>query len=389
MNYKEESVRLHREKGGKLEVISKFPLKTKDDLSIAYTPGVAEPCLRIAENKDEAFNLTIKKNTVAIISDGSAVLGLGNIGGLASLPVMEGKAALLKEFANVDAFPIVLDTQDVEKVIETIKIISPTFGGINLEDFKAPQCFEIERRLQDLGIPVMHDDQHGTAIIVLAGMINSLKITNKKFSEIKIIINGVGAAGTAITKLLLASGVREENLLLIDSKGIIYDGREDLKNNPFKTDLAKKSNKTKQQGQLSDAIKNADVFIGVSIKNILTPQLLQSMNKDPIIFALANPDPEVLPDIAKENGVKIIATGRSDYPNQVNNVLAFPGIFRGALDIRATRITENMKVAAANAIAKMVDVPTPENILPSPLNKEVAKNVAQAVKDAWLDETSK
>lgn len=389
MNYGEESIKLHREKGGKLEVISKFPLKTKDDLSIAYTPGVAEPCLLIAKNKDEAFNLTIKKNTVAIISDGSAVLGLGNIGGLASLPVMEGKAALLKEFANVDAFPIILDTQDVEKVIETIKTIAPTFGGINLEDFKAPQCFEIERRLQDLEIPVMHDDQHGTAIIVLAGMMNSLKITNKKFEDIKIVINGVGAAGTAISKLLLKVGVREENLILIDSKGIIYEGREDLQNNKFKTELSLKSNKNKEQGQLKDAIKQADIFIGVSIKNILTPELIKTMNKDPIIFALANPDPEVLPEIAKESGVKIIATGRSDYPNQVNNVLAFPGIFRGALDVRATRITENMKVAAANAIAKMVEEPTPDNILPSPLNKEVATNVADAVKQAWLNEKNK
>ncbi|MFP4567657.1 MAG: NADP-dependent malic enzyme [Candidatus Woesearchaeota archaeon] len=386
MDFGAESVRLHREKGGKLEIASKFPLVTRDDLSIAYTPGVAEPCLVIAKEACEAFNLTIKKNTVAVISDGSAVLGLGNIGALASLPVMEGKAVLFKNFAGVDAFPIVIDSQDVDRVVETVKLISPTFGGINLEDFKAPECFEIERRLQDLGIPVMHDDQHGTAVVVLAGLINALKLVGKSFAGIKVVINGVGAAGTAIAKLLVASGVLPKNLFLVDSRGVIFVGRDDLINNKYKQELALMSNLGKVAGSLSDVLVGADVFIGVSVRDLLSDVMLKSMASDAIVFALANPHPEVLPSVAKENGVRIIATGRSDFPNQVNNVLAFPGIFRGALDVRAKRITEAMKVAAANAIAGMVSGIDEENILPSPLNRDVAVNVASAVGSAWLDD---
>ncbi|MBT4698086.1 NAD-dependent malic enzyme, partial [Candidatus Woesearchaeota archaeon] len=336
MNYQEESLRVHEEKKGKIAVRSKVKVETKDDLSLAYTPGVAEPCRYIAKNKEDVYKYTFKGNSVAVISDGSAVLGLGNIGAEASLPVMEGKAILFKEFADIDAFPICLASQDVEKNIETIKNIVPVFGGINLEDFKAPQCFEIEAALQDLGIPVMHDDQHGTAVVVMAAMINALKVVGKNKEDVKVIVNGAGAAGIAVTKLLVSYGISSKNVILCDSKGTIYSGREDLENNKYKKELAEITNSCKVQGNLSDAIKGADVFLGVSKKGLLKKEMVESMNKDAIVLAMANPDPEIMPDEAKEAGARVIATGRSDFPNQVNNVLGFPGIFRGALDVRAT-----------------------------------------------------
>ncbi len=389
MDYYEESVRLHREKKGKLEVVTKMPVSNKTDLSLAYTPGVAEPCRRIASSEDEAYDLTIKGNFVAIVSDGSAVLGLGNIGGLASMPVMEGKAALFKSFANIDAIPIVLNSQDVETTIQTVRNIAPTFGGINLEDIKAPECFEIEARLQDLGIPVMHDDQHGTAVVVLSGLINALKVVGKKKEDLKVALVGVGAAGTAIAKLLLSWGVRSENMLLVDREGILYEGNPAIASSEHKQSLAKITNTNKVRGSLADALVGADVFIGVSAKNLVSKEMAESMNKDAIVFAMANPEPEIHPDVAKEAGVRIIASGRSDYPNQINNVLAFPGIFRGALDIRATRITESMKVAAAEAIAGMIENPSDERIIPAPFEDGVADTVAEAVKKAWLAETEK
>ena len=377
MDIQQESLKLHEKLKGKLEVRSKLPLKTRKDLSLAYTPGVAEPCRYIAKNKDDVYKYTFKSNTVAVISDGSSVLGLGNIGAEASLPVMEGKAVLFKEFANIDAFPICLSAQDVKKTIETIKNIAPVFGGISLEDIKAPECFEIEESLQDLGIPVMHDDQHGTAVVVLAALINSLKVTKK--SNPKIVINGAGAAGIAVAKLLLSYGLK--NIILCDSEGIIYGGRDNL--NKYKKEIAEKTNKNNLKGFLSDALKNSDVFIGVSKANLVSKEMVESMNKSPIIMAMANPDPEILPNVAKSAGASIIATGRSDYPNQVNNVLAFPGIFRGALDIRAKRITEKMKIAAAEALANSIN-PTSEAILPYALDKSVVPRVAEAVKKAYL-----
>ncbi|MBT3406317.1 NAD-dependent malic enzyme [Candidatus Woesearchaeota archaeon] len=386
MNYQEESLRVHEEKKGKIAVRSKVKVETKDDLSLAYTPGVAEPCRYIAKNKEDVYKYTFKGNSVAVISDGSAVLGLGNIGAEASLPVMEGKAILFKEFADIDAFPICLASQDVEKNIETIKNIVPVFGGINLEDFKAPQCFEIEAALQDLGIPVMHDDQHGTAVVVMAAMINALKVVGKNKEDVKVIVNGAGAAGIAVTKLLVSYGISSKNVILCDSKGTIYSGREDLENNKYKKELAEITNSCKVQGNLSDAIKGADVFLGVSKKGLLKKEMVESMNKDAIVLAMANPDPEIMPDEAKEAGARVIATGRSDFPNQVNNVLGFPGIFRGALDVRATRITEKMKVAAAEALASIVESPSEENIIPYALDKSVVPKVAEAVKQAWLSE---
>ena len=386
MNYQEESLRVHEEKKGKIAVRSKVKVETKDDLSLAYTPGVAEPCRYIAKNKEDVYKYTFKGNSVAVISDGSAVLGLGNIGAEASLPVMEGKAILFKEFADIDAFPICLASQDVEKNIETIKNIVPVFGGINLEDFKAPQCFEIEAALQDLGIPVMHDDQHGTAVVVMAAMINALKVVGKNKEDVKVIVNGAGAAGIAVTKLLVSYGISSKNVILCDSKGTIYSGREDLENNKYKKELAEITNSCKVQGNLSDAIKGADVFLGVSKKGLLKKEMVESMNKDAIVLAMANPDPEIMPAEAKEAGARVIATGRSDFPNQVNNVLGFPGIFRGALDVRATRITEKMKVAAAEALASIVESPSEENIIPYALDKSVVPKVAEAVKQAWLSE---
>jgi malate dehydrogenase (oxaloacetate-decarboxylating) len=378
MDTQKESLKLHEKLKGKIEIKSKLELKTKQDLSLGYTPGVAEPCRRIAKNKEDVYKYTIKGNTVAVVSDGSSVLGLGNIGSEASLPVMEGKAILFKEFANIDAFPICLKKQDIKTTIETIRNIAPVFGGINLEDIAAPECFEIEEALQNLGIPVMHDDQHGTAVVVLAALINSLKLTDRNIEQSKIIINGAGAAGIAITKMLLSYGAK--HIILCDSKGTIFQERKNL--NKFKEEIAKKTNNDKLKGNLNKAIIGADVFIGVSVKNCVTKDMIKSMSKDPIIFAMANPDPEILPNEAKKAGAGIITTGRSDFPNQVNNVLAFPGIFRGALDAKAKKITEKMKLAAAETLAKCIK-PSKDKILPNPLDKSVVPKIAEAVKKAY------
>jgi len=368
------SLELHNKHKGKICVTCKVPLKTKLDLSLAYTPGVAEPCREIVKNKDKLYNYTSKSNLVAVITNGTAVLGLGDIGADASLPVMEGKAVLFKTFGGVDSFPIAIDSKDPDEIVNIVKKISSIFGGINLEDIKAPECFEIERRLiEELDIPVMHDDQHGTAVVVLAGLINSFKITNKN-KKARIVISGAGAAGIATTKLLLKYGF--ENILLCDTKGTVYQGRDNL--NPAKEEIAKVTNKTNIKGQLKDALKGADVFIGLSAPGIVTKEMVKSMSKDPIIFAMSNPIPEIMPDEALKGGAKIIATGRSDFPNQINNVLAFPGIFKGALKIRA-KITDKMKLAAAEALAGLIKKPTPEKIIPSPFDKNIAETVAKAV----------
>lgn len=387
MDYYLESLRLHEKHKGKLEIKSKVRIKNRRDLSLAYTPGVAEPCRRIHKNPAEVYKYTNKGNSVAVVTDGSAVLGLGNIGSAAGLPVMEGKAILFKEFGGVDAYPICLDTQDTEEIIRTVKIIAPGFGGINLEDISAPRCFEIEKRLiRELDIPVFHDDQHGTAIVVLAGLINAFKLTGRKFSEAKIVVNGVGAAGVAISKLLMAYGAMAENFLLCDSVGTIFKGRSGL--NAIKEGLADITNTACllgmddprcKQGSLSDIIEGADVFIGVSKPNLLTPEMVDRMAKDSIVFAMANPEPEILPEMALKAGAKIVATGRSDYPNQVNNVLAFPGLFRGVLDAGIRTITDEIKIAVAEAIATYLKKPKIDQILPSPLDKKVAKAVAKAV----------
>ncbi|MEK6831070.1 MAG: NADP-dependent malic enzyme, partial [Nanoarchaeota archaeon] len=366
MDYNEKALWLHENLKGKLAVVSKIPIKNKEDLSTAYTPGVAEVSKKIYENKEEVYRYTIKGNTVAVISDGSAVLGLGNIGAEAAIPVMEGKAILFKEFAGIDAFPICIKEQNIKKTIETIKNIASIFGGINLEDFKAPECFEIEASLQNLGIPVMHDDQHGTAIVVLAALINSLKLRKSNKEEVKIVINGSGAAGIAVTKILLKYGFK--NVILVDSSGVIYEGRDNLNN--IKKEIAAITNHDLVKGELSSALKNADIFIGVSKGNILTEKMVKLMNKNPIIFAMANPIPEIMPNLAKNAGAFIVATGRSDFPNQVNNVLAFPGVFRGALNIRAKKITDEMKISAAEALASLVN-PEIDKILPNPLDKSV------------------
>ncbi|WP_119067407.1 NAD-dependent malic enzyme [Rubrobacter indicoceani] len=366
--------------GGKIEVNSKMQLRTRDDLSMAYTPGVARVCRAIHQSPERAFNLTIKRNTVAVVSDGTAVLGLGDIGPRAAMPVMEGKAMLFKEFADVDAFPICLDTKDTDEIVETVKRIAPGFGGINLEDISAPRCFEIEERLKrELDIPVFHDDQHGTAVVVLAALINSLKITGKKMGELKAVFSGVGAAGVACAKIIMAAGV--ENVVGCDSRGVVYKGRENL--DAAKSWFAGNTNPENIEGSLADAVKGADLFIGLSVPNVLTVEHLDSMNDDPIIFAMANPDPEIRPEAAYGHA-RIIATGRSDYPNQINNVLCFPGIFRGALDIRAHEITEEMKLAAANAIANVIpeDSVAPDYIIPSVFDERVAPAVADAVAEA-------
>lgn len=383
INIYEEALKYHEELKGKFEITSRCRISSEKDLSLAYTPGVAEPCKKIYEDPNNAYLYTRKWNTVAVISDGSAVLGLGNIGPLASLPVMEGKSILFKEFANVDAFPIVLDTNDVDEIVNTIINISPTIGGINLEDISAPRCFEIEQRLKEkLNIPVFHDDQHGTAIVVLAGLINSLKLVNKNISNIKIVINGAGSAGTAICKLLISFGA--SNIVMCDKDGIIH--KDKYYENNSMNELSSFTNKENLKGNLADALVNSDVFIGVSAPNLVTKEMALTMNKDSIIFAMANPIPEIFPDVAKEAGVKIIGTGRSDFPNQVNNVLAFPGIFRGSLDVRACDINEDMKIAAAHAIANSVD----ENhlnfdfILPKAFDLRVQKAVAEAVKNAAI-----
>ena len=380
MDYKELSLIKHQEWQGKIEVISRAPLSTKDDLSTAYTPGVAQPCLEIASNPDKAYTYTRKGNLVAVISDGSAVLGLGNIGGLAGMPVMEGKSILFKRFGGVDAFPICLDTQDTDEIIKTIVNIAPCFGGINLEDISAPRCFEIERALiEKLDIPVFHDDQHGTAIVVLAAIINSLKLAGKKIEDITVCISGAGAAGSAICRLLLSVGVKD--VLMTGSKGIIYKGMEGLDNN--KKELSELTNKRGIRGGLKEAMVGADVFIGVSKGGLVTGEMIESMAKNSIVFAMANPVPEIFPDEAKKHGALVVGTGRSDYPNQVNNVLAFPGIFRGALDVRARRITEKMKISAAYALAGLVsDIElNPDYVLPGAFDERVAPTIAQSVRE--------
>lgn len=377
-DYGEQSIEAHKKYGGKIAIESKMPLDTREDLSIAYTPGVAEPCRQISKNKQKAYDYTWKKNSVAVVSDGSAVLGLGNIGPEASLPVMEGKCVLFKKFADVDAVPIVLDTQNTEEIISAVKAIAPTFGGINLEDIAAPKCFEIEERLKkELNIPVMHDDQHGTAVVTLAGMINAMRVTGRKLNELKIVINGSGAAGVAVVKLLQHVGVQE--VIMCDSRGTLYRGRPEM--NPIKKEMAKLTNHGRVKGSLKDALEDADVFIGVSVPGVLKAEMIKRMKKNPIIFAMANPIPEIMPDEAHEAGADIIATGRSDFPNQINNVLAFPGLFRGALNARTPDFTYRMYVAAAYAIADCVDDPTPEEIIPSAFDKRVAREVAQTVAD--------
>ncbi|MDR3599584.1 MAG: malic enzyme-like NAD(P)-binding protein [Desulfosporosinus sp.] len=382
---REEALALHRDKVGKLEVCSKVPVRNSRDLSLAYSPGVAEPCLDIYQEKDLAYSYTNKGNFVAIVSNGTAVLGLGNIGALASLPVMEGKSVLFKTFAGVDAFPICLDTEDIEKVIETVKILEPTFGGINLEDISAPACFEIEERLKnEMNIPVFHDDQHGTAIVVMAGMINALKVVGKSIESIRVVTNGAGAAGVAIVKLLINMGAK--NVIMCDTKGTIYTGRS-LGMNKSKNEIAKITNPQMLIGVLSDAMVGADVFIGVSAGNMVTPEMVKTMTKDPIIFAMANPIPEIMPELARAAGAKVVGTGRSDFPNQVNNVSAFPGIFRGALDVRASQINEAMKVAAAYAIAGLVsdEERKADYVIPLACDPRVAPAVAAAVAQAAMD----
>ena len=383
MNIYEESLKYHEQKKGKIEINSRCEVKNEKDLSLAYTPGVAEPCREIHKDSSKVYTYTRKANTVAVISDGTAVLGLGDIGPLASLPVMEGKCVLFKEFGDVDAFPIILDTKDTNEIVETITRIAPSFGGINLEDIAAPRCFEIEKRLKEkLDIPVFHDDQHGTAIVVLASLINALKIVNKKLEDIKVVINGAGSAGSAICKLLLSSGVK--NIVMCDKSGAIHKNM-DFVNDAMRT-LSEITNPNNETGLLKDVMVNADVFIGVSAPNLVSPEMVKSMNSDAIIFAMANPTPEIFPDVAKEAGARVIGTGRSDFPNQINNVLAFPGIFRGALDAMASDINEEMKVAAAYAIANSISEEelNEECIIPKPFNKNVQKSVADAVKDAAI-----
>ncbi|WZL72797.1 malic enzyme-like NAD(P)-binding protein [Clostridiaceae bacterium 35-E11] len=377
-DYNALALEMHKEKRGKIEIRSKVPVKTREDLSTAYTPGVAEPCREIHKNKDAVYDYTSKWNTVAVVSDGTAVLGLGDIGAHAAIPVMEGKAVLFKNFAGVDAFPICLDTKDPEEIIRTVKLMEPVFGGINLEDIGAPRCFEIEERLKkELDIPVFHDDQHGTAIVVLAGLINGLKLAEKKMEEIEVVINGAGAAGIAIAKLLLSVGVKD--VVICDRKGAIYRGMEGV--DPTKLEIAQLTNTKNQQGSLADVMKNKDVFIGVSGSNVVTKEMVASMTEKSIVFAMANPIPEIMPEEAKAGGAFIVGTGRSDYPNQINNVLAFPGIFRGALDVRATEITEDMKIQAAYGIANVLDGEklNVDNIIPDVFNTKVVDAVAEAV----------
>jgi malate dehydrogenase (oxaloacetate-decarboxylating) len=385
VSLREEALHMHRENKGKLESKSKVKVENAKDLSLAYSPGVAEPCKEIYEKPETVYEYTMKGNMVAVVTDGTAVLGLGNIGPEAALPVMEGKAVLFKSFAGVDAFPICLNTNDVDKIVETVKLLEPTFGGVNLEDITAPNCFVIEERLKkEMNIPVFHDDQHGTAIVTTAGLVNALKIANKKLSEVKVIANGAGAAGIAIIKLLHHFGVRD--IIMCDTKGAIYEGRP-VGMNSVKSEVAKFTNIQNQDGSLKDVIQGADVFIGVSVEGALTSEMVKTMNRDPIIFAMANPNPEISPDSAKAAGAIVVGTGRSDFPNQVNNVLAFPGIFRGALDVRATHINEKMKVAAVHAIAGLID----ENdlhadyVIPGPFDPRVAPAVAAAVAKAAME----
>lgn len=378
MNVNEMSLKVHEEKNGKVEVVSKVSVKNREELSIAYTPGVAEPCRRIHENKDDVYKYTSKGNLVAVVSDGTAVLGLGDIGPEAAMPVMEGKSILFKEFAGIDAFPICLNTKDVDEIVRTVKNIAPTFGGINLEDISAPRCFEIERRLkEEIDIPVFHDDQHGTAIVVSAGLRNALKLVGKNLQNAKIVINGAGSAGISICKLLLSQGAR--NIVMCDKNGALVEGAQWM--NEAQREMAMVTNREKEVGTIKDIINGKDVFIGVSGPNVLDANMVRTMNKDAIIFAMANPIPEIMPEEAKKGGARVVATGRSDFPNQINNVLVFPGIFRGALDARATDITDDMKIAAANAIASIVsdEELNEEYIIPDPFDKRVVKKVASEV----------
>ncbi len=388
MDYNKAALAAHQQYQGKVAIASKLPVTNEEELSIAYTPGVAEPCRKIAENRDAVYTYTAKGNLVAVLSDGSAVLGLGNIGGHAAMPVMEGKAVLFKAFGDVDAFPICVSSQEADALVQTGINIAPTFGGINLEDIAAPKCFEVEERLQAaLDIPVFHDDQHGTAIVVASGLINAMKVIGKALADITVVINGAGSAGTAIAKMLMTLGVGD--IIMSDIHGILTRDQEAL--NPYMRWLAEHTNRAQRHGTLVDAMTGADVLIGVSAPNIVDEAMVASMAKDPVIFAMANPVPEIMPDAAKRAGARIVGTGRSDFPNQINNVLAFPGIFRGALDVRAKRITEAMKTAAAYAIAGIItdDERDEDHIIPSPFDKRVAKRVAEAVGKAWIEEANK
>ncbi|HYF84414.1 MAG TPA: malic enzyme-like NAD(P)-binding protein [Clostridia bacterium] len=381
MDIKKESMRLHREWKGKIEVISRAPVNNKEDLSLAYTPGVAEACLKIQKNPDLSYELTRRWNMVAVVTDGTAVLGLGDIGPEAGMPVMEGKCVLFKTFGDVDAFPLCVRSKDVDDIVKTVKLLAGSFGGVNLEDISAPRCFEIERRLKaECDIPIFHDDQHGTAVVVLAAMLNALKIVGKKIEDIEVVVNGSGAAGIAVTKLLMSMGLNR--VILCDKKGAIYEGRENL--NDEKVLMARISNLEKKKGNLKDVLAGADVFIGVSAPGVLTQDMVRSMAKDPIIFAMANPVPEIMPELALDAGAKVVGTGRSDFPNQINNVLAFPGIFRGTLDVKAKDINDGMKVAAARALASLVGEHElkPDYILPLPFDARVGKAVAEAVAKA-------
>jgi malate dehydrogenase (oxaloacetate-decarboxylating) len=381
-DFDRESIALHDRMHGKLSVRSKVELRDRRDLSLAYTPGVAAVCEEIHRRPERVYDLTLKHNTVAVVSDGSAILGIGNLGAEAAIPVMEGKAILFKEFADIDAFPICLATQDVDEIERAVRVVAPVFGGINLEDISSPRCFEIERRLQNLGIPVFHDDQHGTAIVVLAALLNSLLVTGKDLAECTVVFNGAGAAAIACARLLLNCGEQgycppAHDVILCDSKGILHRERSDL--NPQKQEVAERTDRHNRRGGLAEALRAADVFIGLSQADLLTPEMVRSMRSDPVILAMANPVPEIMPDAARDAGAAVIGTGRSDFPNQINNVLAFPGVFRGALDARAKSINDAMKLAAAKALAAYVIEPTPERILPDPLDKRVATEIAAEV----------
>ena len=386
MNYAEESLKLHAKLKGKLEVVTKVKIENKEDLSLAYTPGVAEPCLVINKNYDKSFELTGRGNLVAVITDGTAVLGLGDIGPEAGMPVMEGKCALFKTFGGVDAIPLCIRSKDVDEIVNTVKLLAGSFGGVNLEDISAPRCFEIERRLKEdpsVDIPIFHDDQHGTAVVCVAATINALKIVGKKWEDVTVAFSGAGAAGEAIAKLMLVMGAKD--IIMCDRTGIIYKGRTERMNSE-KEKIAEWTNKTGKKGTLADAVKGADIFVGVSSPGVLTPEMIKTMNKNPIVMAMANPVPEIMPEDAKAAGAAVVGTGRSDFPNQINNVLAFPGIFRGALDCRATDINDEMNIAAANAIAGLIsdEELTPDYIIPAPFDKRVAAAVAKAVREAAI-----
>ena len=385
MNYAEESLKKHAEWRGKIEIVSRAPVQTKDDLSLAYTPGVAQPCLEIQKDINKSYELTRRWNTCLVVTDGTAVLGLGDIGPEAGMPVMEGKCALFKAFGDVDAFPICIKSKDVDEIVNTVYMISGSCGGVNLEDISAPRCFEIEEKLKEkCDIPIFHDDQHGTAIITLAGLMNALKVVGKKKDDIKVVVNGAGAAATAITKLLVNYGIG--NIIMCDRAGALYEGRTDHMN-PYKVEMSKKTNPNRETGKLADVIKGADVFIGVSAPKMLTTEMVKTMNKDAIVFACANPTPEIFPDEAKAGGARVVSTGRSDYPNQINNVLAFPAIFRGAFDVRASEINEEMKIAAANALAGLIsdEELNEEYIIPAPFDPRVKEAVSKAVARAARD----